>query len=226
MHNPIRFIDPLGLAAWLVHGTFGGPEHWDADTISFVGNVFNQEVFVTQWDGNNNVGARERGAKALAEAIAAFHNANPNDPIRLIGWSHGGNVAILAANLLANKGIRVETLITIATPVRSDHQLAEGVTVGQHLNIYNVGDAVQTSGGRIQHLGIAGRRFDGAQNIRVTYFHHTSGELRHYSDIQDGGNRPIYNHSSMHNSEDIWNRYIVPRINGTCTSFGTWLQVR
>ncbi|QDS38133.1 hypothetical protein [Brevibacillus brevis] len=65
--------------------------------------------------------------------------------MRLIGHSHGGNVSILAANVLEHEGIQVETLVTIATPVRELEYYLE-YPVGQHLHVYNERDAVQVNG--------------------------------------------------------------------------------
>ena len=129
-------------------------------------------------------------------------------PIRFVGYSHGGNIAILAANILHQQhGIPVETLITIGTPVR-EYQLLSGA-VGQHINVYNTRDAVQVIGGgrgcvfagmsvgmwrTTPVLVPAGRTFTGAENVRVT--------------VPDGMN-PFAAHRFMHQNDDIWRRYFA-----------------
>jgi len=47
------------------------------------------------WTGGNNNPARKKGAEALADEIIKWREKNPEEPIRLVGHSHGGNVAIL-----------------------------------------------------------------------------------------------------------------------------------
>ena len=99
--------------------------------------------------------------------VMAYVNENGDvdgdyPPIRLVGQSRGGNVAILAANLLEEEGVQVETLITIATPVRIDYQFKDGA-VKNHINVYNEYDGVQAAlGGKIQNLGMAGMTYEKA----------------------------------------------------------------
>lgn len=62
--------------------------------------------------------ARTDAAEILVREIIAYKRENPDEPINLIGHSHGGNVAIEACNLLAKEGIEVDNLITMGTPVR------------------------------------------------------------------------------------------------------------
>lgn len=50
----------------------------------------NEEVFTTDWSGENNKSAREEAAKNIAQQIIDWHKDNPDDPIRLVGHSHGG----------------------------------------------------------------------------------------------------------------------------------------
>lgn len=104
--------------------------------------------------------------------------------------SHGGNVAIMAANLLGEKDIKVETLVTIASPVRG-YQLKQ--EVGQHLHVYNERDGVQVNGGSIWLLGKARRTFDGAANVKVEVDKKYNG---------------IESHSVMHSNIDVWKQDI------------------
>ena len=93
---------------WLVHGTTGiisrkepdvGLEHWSPGFVEDVGNLFNQNVNIPEWDGGNGKGDRTSGAERLASQIRAAHRNNPNEPIRIVGYSHGGNIAIEAINI-------------------------------------------------------------------------------------------------------------------------------
>ncbi|RXZ81566.1 hypothetical protein EBB07_14700 [Paenibacillaceae bacterium] len=65
----------------------------------------------------------------MEQEIYDWHVAHPEEPIRLVGHSHGGNVAIMITNMLAKRGMDIETLITIETPVR-EYQLE--TTMVQH----------------------------------------------------------------------------------------------
>ncbi len=213
--NPINYIDSLGLSAWLIHGTNlnndpAPEETWTQDFIDYLeSDVLNdeEEIYTPKWSGGNDKESRREAAEEIAEAIIKHNQSNPDDPIRLIGHSHGGNVAIMVANILATEEINVETLVTIATPVRG-YQLEKGVTVGQHINVYNYSDEVQVRGGNVflQVASIllssnlfkisAGRMFINATNINA----------------KDAGlwYKPIASHSSMHSNISIWKKYISP----------------
>jgi RHS repeat-associated protein len=223
--NPLRFVDPLGKEVWLIHGTTGigsrnepdaGLDHWSPDTIWNIGNHFGQNVNVSTWDGGNSKGDRTSGAELLAAQIQAAYNNNPNEPIRIVGYSHGGNVAIEAINILAQENISVETLITIGTPSRRDYRL--NADVGQHLNIFNTRDSVQIVGGidsfwqahsfkqGLSYMfGLAGHRHPNADNIRVKTG--VVGGLFNFSAAFG------HNHKFMHDNWDIWQNYIIPALN-------------
>jgi len=173
---------------------------WTQDFQSWIGDFFNEPVTPLDWSGRNNANDRRTEAQLLP-----WHTENPNSPIRLVGYSHGGNVAIEVANLLGAAGLFIDHVITIGTPVRKDFQInrSGGVNVGQHINVYNFGDMVQNHGGRIWHGGAAARTFDWATNVRVAQQRRGPWGIF---------NRPLYNHSFMHSSVDIWERYIVPMV--------------
>jgi triacylglycerol esterase/lipase EstA (alpha/beta hydrolase family) len=141
------------------------------------------------------------GAEKIAKRIKNEHKSNPREPVQLITHSHGGNVAILVANKLAKKNIRVQNLVTIGTTVRG-YQLNRGNTVMRHINVYNTGDVVQVNGGSIWKLGAAGRIFSGATNIQVPALRNSWGIVR-----------PIESHSYMHSNVALWRKYIAPKIN-------------
>ncbi|MNO19057.1 hypothetical protein D3C76_87810 [compost metagenome] len=100
----------------------------------------------------------------------------------------------MLANLLAEKGMEVETLITIATPVR-EYKLE--TKVGQHIQMYNNRDSVQMDfGGKWLVLFPTTRKFKGAENVRA-------------KDAEKKGTK-IQAHSAMHSNVDIWKKYIEP----------------
>ncbi len=101
--------------------------------------------------------------------------------------------------MLAEDGYDVNNLITIGTPVRG-YSLGKGVTVGQHVNVYNTKDQVQVNGGSIWALGAAGRKFSKATNINVT------------KQIPKGERGPIASHGAMHSSVSIWQSSIWSKV--------------
>jgi RHS repeat-associated protein len=78
-----------------------------------------------EWDGDNSDGARQSAAEQLVEHV--LKNRKPGEPISLVGHSHGGNVAIEAANILVKKHhIQANeiTVVAINTPMQKEITLA------------------------------------------------------------------------------------------------------
>ncbi|MEO3944981.1 RHS repeat-associated core domain-containing protein [Gorillibacterium sp. CAU 1737] len=197
INNPLIYTDPSGHKAWLIHGTWSDGNTWSPEFIKYVEGLFKESSDKLIWTGDNTNKARSDAADQFLTEVYNWHLKNPDDPIRLIGHSHGGNVAILLANLLAEKGMKVETLITIATPVR-EYQLK--ADVGQHIHLYNRGDGVQINGGSIWRLGQAPKRtFKNAENVEVKI------SIWRLLDF-----RPIDSHSIMHSNIKVWKKYIEP----------------
>lgn len=115
---------------------------------------------------HNSVSDRTQAAEMLVEYIVeqhttveadGSHTINWDEPITLIGHSHGGNVAIQAAKLLFLEYGVTADIITIATPTMADGAGgledpdggagAEGII--HHLHIWNIIDGIQggASGG-------------------------------------------------------------------------------
>lgn len=82
---------------------------------SLLGEGREANVQEHDWSGANTIAARAQAAKALTEAVAARHRGNPADEQVLVAHSHGGNVAMRAADALHELGIRVR-VVTLATP--------------------------------------------------------------------------------------------------------------
>ena len=224
INNPVRFVDPSGRHVVLLHGTdiFGyylpierthDSRTWTEDFRNYLRELFNNErVFAPNWSGENcAIARREQGAYIAHRILQDRADNNITTPIRIIGFSHGGNVAIEAANYLNARGYTVANLVTIGTPVRPDHQLVSGSSVGQHINVYNTRDLIQTAGGRMvlasgapmfaggpsfvtPTLEPAGRTFSGAENIRVP--------------PAGGWHRIAQNHGFMHSNVDLWRVHI------------------
>ncbi|MNH99701.1 PGAP1-like protein [compost metagenome] len=191
-NNPLKYADPTGNKAWLIHGTFAKPTTWTDEFRDYIGGVFNELYEALKWSGKNKDEARVNAADELVVLINDWHVKNPDEPIRLIGHSHGGNVSSMIANKLAEKGKQVDTLITIATPVR-EYQLE--TTVGQHINVYNNHDSVQIYGGNVTDTTL--RSFENAENVKVKLpFWRWASAMS------------VSNHSYMHSNVGVWKEYI------------------
>ncbi len=191
-NNPVNAIDPDGMQGIAIHGTWSGPNTWkDQKGIEdYLRSKFNNTIcfFDFKWDGGNYKILRTLAAEKLVHQIKMRYRdgLSIEEPITLVGHSHGGNVAIEAINKIVEmdefKNIRIN-LVTINTPVRDDYQLTESARErGSHYNIYDSKDPVQTKGGNswftfpakpskvklTGEYGNARREFDkGATNIRV-----------------------------------------------------------
>ena len=199
-NTPIQAIDLDGLEAFYVHGTWSDPNTFPKLTISTVNSIFgNTSSFLFDWSGNNTDEARQKAARDLAKHVAK--NNDPQQPISLIGHGHGGNVAVLAANILRdeyNVEVHVDNLLTINTPVR-EYQLEKGGNT-IHYNIFHQGDPVQLGGGNklfivtptfdlisgkltdgslpmTGELGPSASRFDNAINIDATRSNQSSNRF-------------------------------------------------
>lgn len=144
-NTPIMAIDMDGLECFAVHGTWSNPSTFTAlsqeNFKSIIDATKNSSVVMFQWTGNNADKYRKRAAKELVNKILAERKKHPSEPITIVGHSHGGNVGIMAANILNDMGVKVDNLITINTPVR-EYKLNEN-TPTRHINIYNTNDVVK-----------------------------------------------------------------------------------
>jgi RHS repeat-associated protein len=123
MGNPISFIDPDGKDTWAVHGTFADENTWSpicrkgqANCIQTENGGYalqwqqalggNGKLHIFNWHGDKNGGGgntdadRKVAARRLVTEILRALDKDPDLVINLVGHSHGGNVAIIAANIL------------------------------------------------------------------------------------------------------------------------------
>lgn len=192
-NNPVKLYEPNGKQAVAIHGTWSNQNTWqdqagiNAYTQKIFGNTKHNYTF--KWSGDNYAKDRTAGALKLISHIREYrkqHSLTSSEPITLVGHSHGGNVAIEAANLMVNmkefNDININ-LLTINTPVRDDYQLSSSALKRvTHINVYDPKDPIQVNGGNasikmrkfgpslldgIGEFGPTGRTFRNATNIKV-----------------------------------------------------------
>ena len=104
----------------LVHGTFARDAPWTRPGSALSAALRQVDCHVTQftWSGRNSHRARSRGALALAEHLQQQVTEHPGATQWMIAHSHGGNVALHAADRLriARGGRTRATTVTLATP--------------------------------------------------------------------------------------------------------------
>jgi RHS repeat-associated protein len=182
-NTPIQAIDLDGLEAYFIHGTASDQYRWinknnqplenTKQLLRVAGNHRYNAQF--NWGGKplfgsnilkvgngvfNNKSDRYEAAIKLVNHIMA--GATGDEPITLIGHSHGGNVAIQAIPLLREaldakggkfKDVKIN-LITISTPADNHKESSEnpetwGSMINSHIQIYNELDAIQRTGANI-----------------------------------------------------------------------------
>ena len=137
-NTPIQAIDLDGLEAFFIHGTSHGKEVWKSELVVPVMKEllkltnnrnyhtgFSWKVHSDDFDDDlNHQFNQEEERTAAAELLADFivKNWNGLEDITLIGYSHGGNVAIQAAKIIQSKieeednlTVRIN-IITVNTP--------------------------------------------------------------------------------------------------------------
>lgn len=84
---------------------------------------------------NNNVFDRRKASNKLVKEILEWYDMEKFDEIVLYGHSHGGNVAIQAAEKLA-KVFKNVYIITVATPAMTNPEIkSENLRLGSDLKI-------------------------------------------------------------------------------------------
>ncbi len=133
-NEPIANIDLHGLQAFPVHGTTQGE----------FGHTFSKSALteLTRIGGNSTVankeflwkapllngpGKRGKAAKRLVDHVLSTRSEmidngkiGENEPVTLIGYSHGGNVAIQAVDELSTRLGQEINLITVSTPASNE----------------------------------------------------------------------------------------------------------
>ena len=129
-NTPLQAIDLDGLEAFVIHGTNETVPRFNQDALNqmkrITGNTTTDVGF--SWgsragtfnsrNDERKVSANELVAYIEQQRAALMKNGviSKNEPISLVGYSHGGNVAIQAAAILNEKYDIKVNLLTISTP--------------------------------------------------------------------------------------------------------------
>jgi RHS repeat-associated protein len=167
-NTPIVAIDLDGLEAFFIHGTNNNPKSWAVDNTPLIKNLLkltnNKTVDLSfGWNVTNAHGqvlsrttndtkSRNHAATMLVNHIIDYRKTKgiTDEEITLIGFSHGGNVSIQAAQMLYEQyGIKVN-IITVNTPAFNGNDDAENPAMNEGINdmihFYTKGDGVAGPG--------------------------------------------------------------------------------
>jgi RHS repeat-associated protein len=150
-------IEMEGLEAFYIHGTkdllFGlfsgstGSHDLKNELLQGIGEVFGNKITNREFNWSGGISDKERHEAARSLALYVMAKRKRNEPITLIGHSHGGNVSIEAANLLVSiHGVDPSqiNIVALNTPRQEDITLKYS-----KVNLYAVSngyDVVQKAG--------------------------------------------------------------------------------
>jgi RHS repeat-associated protein len=163
-----RVIDGVeleGLEVFLINGTDMTSSKWmfDSDAVAqfqrIGGNTKTDDGF--SWGGKGNqlntrYGQRKKAARDLAKYVVKQRKqmiadgGNPDEPITIVGYSHGGNVAIQAADKIEKAIGQKVQIITYATPAYNDGSIEDPATnssISKHFHFYSEADGIDAVAG-------------------------------------------------------------------------------
>jgi len=169
----------------VIHGTWAAKEKWYMPGGDFFDalekSAIKQQAAVTpyRWSGNNNYKDRIHAAKGLVQLI---QNYSPDTTICLVSHSHGGNVGIIASQLLsamANTTNHIHIFYALGTPVNKIDYLPNMNVITYFYNLFSFEDLIQPVLGMFEREYLPHERI---ANIRITI------------------NNKEPNHTQLHNS--------------------------
>jgi hypothetical protein len=84
----------------------------------------NTRYYKYNWDGFLSENNRNKAAKILVKEITLIKEKFPNSKIYIIGYSHGGNVALnMIKYLPKNNNLIIDELVLLATPIGKKSEL-------------------------------------------------------------------------------------------------------
>jgi len=147
----------------IIHGTWAPTETWwkpGGDFWNYVNthvtNLYGKSDYF-HWSGRNKHLARIDGARRLV----SWTKSRGFSSVNIIAHSHGGNVAIMAAQL----GLNIGKLVTLGTPIRLEY-IPYLRTIGRIDNVFSLDDAIQTPWGTIPSRRGEGRTWADSTRLR------------------------------------------------------------
>ena len=132
----------------IIHGTWSKQFDWFMPGGDFYDALANQippgTVSFFLWSGKNRDDSRREAAQKLVEYIQLFYSSK--DELILIGHSHGGNVALLASQLMGNipnNQHHIHTLFTLGTPISKMSYWPDMNVIEKLYNLFSFNDFVQ-----------------------------------------------------------------------------------
>ncbi len=161
-------VELEGKEAYYIHGTkeaWGktmlnvNSEQLDKNKLKEISKVFGNNTINNKfnWSGLNNDESRHKAAQDLVVHILKTYDKSGKEPITLFGHSHGGNLAIEAANLLIEKGIKAEqiNIVALNTPREHDFNLFHS-----GIKLYEI----SANNDRVQRFGSDGSTSKNSEN--------------------------------------------------------------
>lgn len=136
----------------IVHGTFAQGAKWyqkEGDFYTELTTALSDTAYIYsfKWSGKLKHDARVQAAYELVDFIE--HHSEPKDIINIVGHSHGGTVAVLAARFLKEKQseYHITQLFTLAPPVSRELYSPDMENIDYLYNIFSFGDLIQPTFG-------------------------------------------------------------------------------
>jgi RHS repeat-associated protein len=164
--SPVWAVDLDGLEMFVVHGTLQERHSFSEGILSQLKRIAgNREVDTSFSWGGGITFERIRGEKAKklvdhilrkrAEMLRAG-KISEDEPITIVGYSHGGNIALQAARLLGEEYWTQVNVITIATPAYNGEGEVESPSnnpgIYQHYHFVHENDwVVRLAGGDLEY---------------------------------------------------------------------------
>lgn len=178
----------------IIHGTWARPFNWQMpggdfyEALRISAQEYDGTTAFLNWSGKNSHDARLEGARRLVALIKTY---SPQDSINIIAHSHGGNVGILASQMLKNDEYTIDTFFALGTPIHNVSYMPNMDVIKRFYNLFSFGDMIQTVGGLFDRELPAGR---GIHNIQIRI------------------DNKLINHGSLHNRmigtwipiEELW----------------------
>jgi pimeloyl-ACP methyl ester carboxylesterase len=133
----------------LIHGTWGVNSEWyQPDSLFFKAieesaSAVHYAVVPFMWSGSLDHTSRKIAGAVLAKLIQSYPSETK---ITIIGHSHGGNVAILASQILSadpRNNHSIEALFTLGTPVHAQDYMPNMNIIKKLYNFFSFEDKVQ-----------------------------------------------------------------------------------